>query len=149
MGIPDKEREGLDFLLYCLVSPGGLVAQFVGDSSGIAAYLDESMTAETKPITAVAGYVFEPQNYTKFNDNLRDLLWEYKLRYFRASECFSEGGEFAQHRATDVPRKVETAMIRLIRDYAVYRMRRWSCYSPVSRRRARPATHITYCANGA
>lgn len=119
--VRDQDHQWLEFLFKILLPAGGYVALFTNLSDNAVAYFDESMSEGRLPITCVAGYVFEPHEYLKFEAAMKALLKKYQLCYFRAAECFHLSDEFKKYdRKSPEPDIIERAVIQLIRKHAVY-----------------------------
>ena len=73
------------------------------------------------PMTAVAGYLFEPHAYVEFEKGMKQLLRENKMCYFRMPDSIKLRGLFEDFQGlnSDQPEKIKREVIRLTREYAV------------------------------
>jgi hypothetical protein len=97
------------------------MAVFTKSRDDLVAYFDESMGEGRLPMTAVAGYLFEPQAYVEFEKGMKHLLRENKMCYFRMADSIKLRGCFQKFQGlnSDRPEKIKREVIRLTRDYAV------------------------------
>lgn len=96
------------------------MALFSKSTDNLAGYFDESMANEPLPMTCVAGYIFEPDPYIEFDNAMNEMLCDYGLEYFRASECFGSFGQFKKYgKRSPEPEIIERKVIALIRQYAI------------------------------
>ena len=96
------------------------MAAFSGRDGDLDSYFDESMENQSLPLISVSGYLFERDSYAAYGEAMEDLF-DGRIEYFRASECFHLTGEFAKYdRASSVPEEIERGVIALTRKYALF-----------------------------
>src|SRR5438093_8091619 len=64
----------------------------------IVQYFDESADERREKVYAVAGYFGNQFDWLTFEGGWEKLLSEYRLDYFKASECETLTGQFARYR---------------------------------------------------
>jgi hypothetical protein len=84
------------------------MAVFTKSRDDLVAYFDESMGEGPLPMTAVAGYLFEPYAYFEFEKGMKHLLRENKICYFRMADTIKLRGSFAKFQGldSDLPEKI-------------------------------------------
>jgi hypothetical protein len=79
--------QGQEFsILLSLIKPDLIIM--------MVAYLDESGTSFGAEYACVVGYVFEPEQYHKFDQEWREALVQYGIKCFHMADCAHGIGEF-------------------------------------------------------
>lgn len=110
----------IELWLRSLLPMGGYVAIFSGRNGDLNSYFDESMDSGNLPMMTVAGYLFERDAYAAYDAEITKLF-DGRIEYFRATECFHRAGEFANFpEPSTVPEEIERGVIKLTREHAVF-----------------------------